>query len=82
MSRFAIPSLVVGLVVVVLAVIALLLGLYLLPGRAESIERGVYMPWVIVWLMIALTDLCALALAGFLVSVGLKGLSTDAPSRI
>jgi hypothetical protein len=32
--------------------------------------------------MIALTDLCALALAGFLVSVGLKGLSTDAPSRI
>ena len=81
MSRYAVPSLVVGLVVLVLALIALLLGIYLLPGRMEAIERGVYAPWIIVWAMIMITDLCALALAGFLFSVGMKGLAAEAPSR-
>jgi hypothetical protein len=81
MSRYAIPSIVVGLVVLALALSALLLGINLLPGRVESIERGVYAPWIIVWAMILITDVCALALAGFLFSVGVKGLSAEAASR-
>ena len=75
MRRFAVPARIVAVVVFALAIVAVVLGLNLLPTRMEAIEKGTYAPWVIVWIMIGVTDACAVALAGFLFSFGLKALS-------
>ena len=75
MTRFAVPALVVSIVVFLLAVLAFVLGLNLLPTKVEAIEKGTYAPWIIVWVMIALTDLCAVALSAFLFKYGMQGLS-------
>jgi hypothetical protein len=80
MTRYAVPSLVVAVVVLGLVLVTVVLGMNLLPTRAEAVERGVYVPWAIVWGMIAITDLCGLLLAGFLVSFGIKGLSAEVPA--
>jgi hypothetical protein len=75
MTRFAVPSLVVAVVVLALAVVAILLGVNLLPTKAEAIQKGTYAPWLIVWGMIAIADICALLLATFLFRTGMRGLS-------
>lgn len=75
MTRYAVPSLVVAVVVLGLVLGSVVLGVNLLPNSAEAVERGVYAPWLIAWGMILLTDLCGVLLAGFLLSVGIKGLS-------
>lgn len=77
MTRYAVPSLIVAVVVLGLVGISVLLGLNLLPNQAESVERGVYAPWLIVWAIIALIVGCGLILAVTLVSFGLKGLSAQ-----
>ena len=75
MTRFAFPSIITAVVAVGLAVLAVILGLNLMPTRIEAIEKGLYAPWLIVWGMIAIVDLCAMALAGFLFKYGIRGLS-------
>ena len=74
MTRF--PSFVAAIVVVGLGILAIVLGLNLLPGRVEAVEKGTYAPWLIVWGMIGIVDLCAVALAGFLFMYGLRGRTT------
>lgn len=80
MTRYAIPSLVVAVIVLGIVAVTVALGVNLVPTSAEATERGVYAPWIIVWGIIAITDVCGLLLAGFLVWVGLKGLSASAPA--
>jgi hypothetical protein len=75
MTRFAVPSLVVSILVLLLAVGAIVLGLNLLPSQSEAVEKGTYAPWLIVWMMIVVTDVCAVALAGFLFRHGMQGLA-------
>jgi hypothetical protein len=75
MARFAVPSLVVSVLVLLLAVLAVALGLNLLPSQSEAVEKGTFAPWVIVWMMIVVTDICAVALAGFLFKYGMRGLA-------
>jgi uncharacterized membrane protein YidH (DUF202 family) len=75
MTRFAFPSILSAIVVIGLAVVAIILGLNLLPTRVEAIEKGTYAPWLIVWAMIAIVEVCSIALAGFLFMYGLKGMS-------
>ena len=75
MTRFAFPSILAAIVVVGLAVVAIVLGLNLLPTKVEAIEKGTYAPWLIVWAMIVIVEMCSIALAGFLIMYGVKGLS-------
>ena len=75
MTRFAFASIIAAVVVVGLAVFAVMLGLNLMPTKIEAIEKGTYAPWLIVWGMIAIVELCAIALAGFLLKYGIKGTS-------
>jgi hypothetical protein len=70
MSRVGV--LVVAVIVVGLAVVAVALGNGLLPSQTEAVAKGTFAPWVIVWIMIGITVLCALALAGFLLVRGLS----------
>ena len=74
-GRFTFPSIVVAIVVVVLAMVAIALGNGLLPSPSEATERGTFAPLIIIWLMIATTVVCALALAAFLFKRGLESLS-------
>ena len=82
MTRYAVPSLVVAVVTLGLALGAMILGLNLLPTRAEAVERGVYAPWVIGWMIVGLAMLCGALLTGFLVSVAVKGLSAESSRRM
>ena len=75
MSRSAVPSIVTAIVVLGLAVGAVLLGQGLLPSKLESIEKGTYAPWLLVWGMIGIVELCALSLAAFLLIRCVQGLS-------
>jgi hypothetical protein len=77
MTRFAAPAVVLSILVAGLAVLAIVLGINLLPTRMEALDKGTFAPWVIVWAMIVLTDVCALALAVFLFNWGMKGLSSE-----
>jgi uncharacterized membrane protein YidH (DUF202 family) len=81
MTRYAVPSIIVAILVLALALITIVLGLNLLPSRLESIERGTYAPWMIVWAMIALTVLCAVLLAIPLFMNGVRGLSSGTHAR-
>ena len=49
-------------------------ALNLLPSVAEAQEAGTYVPWIISWTMIWMVTLSAIALAGFLIKTGSKGL--------
>jgi hypothetical protein len=51
-----------------LAVFSWIFALSLIPSRATAQEDGTIIPWVIIWSMIWLTTLSALALAGFLLA--------------
>jgi hypothetical protein len=68
-----VPALLMASVVIVLAVLTYLFGVYLMPSRVEAIEKGTLAPWYIVWLMIGIMELCCVALAVFLVRVGFGG---------
>jgi uncharacterized membrane protein YidH (DUF202 family) len=75
MTRYAVPSIVGAIVVAVLGVIALMLGNGLVPSRTESLEKGTYAPWLIVWMMVWITVVCAGVLAVFLFRKGVEGMS-------
>ena len=60
--------LVTALVVVGIGLINVVLGRNLIMPLALAQERGAGVPWYIVWAMIMITLLSALALAGFILS--------------
>ena len=74
MHRFAVPAIIVSLVVLVLCVAGYLLGVGLLPTHSESIEKGTQAPYFIVWGMIWIVEACGIALAVSLFRSGLQGL--------
>ena len=57
---------------VVLGVGGVLFGTNLLPTRMVAEERGVFVPWLLTWVMIGATLLTGLVLAGFLLRAGDK----------
>jgi hypothetical protein len=62
---------VAGLAVLALAGINVILGLNLVPVKAVAEERGVVAGWWLVWTLIALTVVSAIALGWFLLAAGL-----------
>jgi hypothetical protein len=66
MNRAAV--LISALVVVIIGLLNVVLGRNLIMPLALAEERGAGVPWYLVWGMIMITMLSALALGGFLVS--------------
>jgi hypothetical protein len=76
MSRFAVPAIIVSIIVFALAVVGYLLGVGFLPTMAESVEKGTVAPYRIVWGMIWIVEACTIALGVSLLRHGIKGLSS------
>ena len=76
MNRFAVPAIVVSIVVFALAIAGYLLGVGLLPNHSEAIEKGTLAPYFIVWGMIWIVEACAIVLAVTLLRAGVRGLSS------
>ena len=55
-----------------LAVANIVLGQHLILPLPVAEERGAGVPWYIVWSMIGLTVLCAVALGGFLLTATMR----------
>jgi uncharacterized membrane protein len=62
---------VAGLVVIALGIVNVILGTNLVPTIAVAQERGTAAGWWLIWVVIALTVVCAVALGGFLLAAGL-----------
>ena len=62
---------VAGIVVIALGILNVILGMNLVPSMAVATERGTGPGWWLIWSVIALTVVCALALGGFLLAAGL-----------
>ena len=75
MNRFAVPAILVAVVVLAMAVVAYMLGIYLLPTHAEAVEKGTEAPYYIVWGMLWILEACAVCLAVSLLQKGIQGLS-------
>ena len=76
MNRFAVPAIVVSIVVFALAIATYLLGAGLLPNHTEAVEKGTVAPYFIVWGMIWIVVACAILLAVSLLRTGVRGLSS------
>ena len=62
---------VAGILSLALGVLNVVLGTYLVPTLAVAQEKGTAAGFYLIWCVIALTALCAFALAGFLLAAGL-----------
>jgi hypothetical protein len=62
---------VAGIGVIALGIVNVILGLNLVPTIAVAQERGTAAGWWLIWCVIALTVISAVALGGFLVAAGL-----------
>jgi threonine/homoserine/homoserine lactone efflux protein len=62
---------VAGIVVIALGILNVILGMNLVPTIAVATERGTAPGWWLIWSVIALTVVCALALGAFLLAAGL-----------
>ena len=62
---------VAGIVVIALGILNIILGMNLVPTMAVAEERGTGTGWWLIWSVIALTVVCAVALGGFLLAAGL-----------
>jgi hypothetical protein len=69
---------VTGIVVIALGIVNVILGMNLVPTIAVAQQRGTAPGWWLIWSVIALTMLCALALGGFLLAAGLGKLPETA----
>jgi len=63
--------------VVALIGVCLVVSMTLMPPEAEVQVKGTFVPWVITWGMVWLTAAMGLAIAGFMVAVGLGKFSSD-----
>jgi hypothetical protein len=73
MKLSSLQALVGAVVAVCLGIGAFLMGVGLVPSKADAITKGTYAPWLIVWGMVFITILCAGVVAAFLVSWAMKG---------
>ena len=62
---------VAGIVVIALGILNVILGMNLVPTKAIAEERGTGPGWWLIWTVIALTVISAVALGGFLLAAGL-----------
>ena len=62
---------VAGIVVIALGILNIVLGMNLVPTRTIALERGTGPGWWLIWTVIALVVISAVALGGFLVAAGL-----------
>ena len=62
---------VAALVVLALGVVNVLLGMNLVPTLAVAQEKGTVAGWWLLWIVIGLVEVSAIALAGFLLAAGL-----------
>jgi len=62
---------VAGIVVIALGIVNVILGMNLVPTMAIAQERGTAPGWWLIWSVIALIVICAVALGGFLLAAGL-----------
>ena len=62
---------VAGLVVIALGILNVILGFNLVPTQAVAEERGTVAGWWLIWSVIGLTVICAVALGTFLLAAGL-----------
>jgi hypothetical protein len=62
---------VAGIVVIALGILNVILGVNLVPTQAVAEERGTVAGWWLIWTVIALTVVCAVALGAFLLAAGL-----------
>ena len=69
---------VAGIVVIALGIMNVILGMNLVPTIAVAQQRGTAPGWWLIWSVIALTVLCALALGAFLLAAGLGKLHETA----
>jgi hypothetical protein len=69
---------VAGIVVIALGLMNVILGMNLVPTIAVAQQRGTAPGWWLIWSVIALTVLCALALGVFLLAAGLGKLPETA----
>ena len=60
-----------GIVVLALGVLNIVLGLNLVPTIGVAQQKGTAAGWWLIWVVIGLTVVCAVALGGFLVAAGL-----------
>jgi uncharacterized membrane protein len=64
-----------------LAVLSIVLGASLVPTKVEALERGTVAGWWIIWTVIWMTVLTALAVAGFLLAAGIGKVPETADNR-
>jgi hypothetical protein len=62
---------VAGIVVIALGILNVILGINLVPTISVATERGTAPGWWLIWSVIVLTVVCALALGAFLLAAGL-----------
>jgi hypothetical protein len=62
---------VAGIVVLAIAILNVILGMNLVPTKAIAEERGTAPGWWLIWVVIAISVICAVSLGGFLVAAGL-----------
>jgi hypothetical protein len=62
---------VAGIVVIALGILNVILGVNLVPTQAVAEERGTVAGWWLIWSVISLTVICAVALGAFLLAAGL-----------
>ena len=54
---------------IILAILAMVLGLNLLPSRAEASEAGTFGPWLFTWMLIWVTMASGFVLGGYLFTI-------------
>jgi hypothetical protein len=55
-----------GVASIVCSFLAVILGLNLLPPRAQASEAGTFGPWLFTWMLIWMTAISGLVLGGYL----------------
>jgi len=72
---------VAGIVVLALGLVNILLGMNLVPTMAVAQEKGTIAGWWLLWIVIGVVVVSAVALGGFLIAAGLGKVPETADQR-
>jgi len=72
---------VAGLVVLALGLVNILLGMNLVPTMTVAQEKGTIAGWWLLWIVIGVVVVSAVALGGFLIAAGLGKVPETADQR-
>jgi len=72
MNTSAVESILFAIVSLGLGIVSVIFGMNLLPERMAAEEAGTVVPWFLTWVMIGLTVLSAIGVAGYLLMTGLS----------